>query len=103
MTDHFSQLTEAEQERLVILMEECSEVVKAGAKILRHGYESYNPMIPEDEAETNREALARECGDLLHAMSRMQEAMDISASTIHKHALWKRDLIKKYLHHQGKE
>ena len=33
-------VTDAERERLVILMEECGEVIQAAAKIIRHGWES---------------------------------------------------------------
>ena len=41
-TEHFNKLTEAEQERLVILAEECAEVIQVVAKIQRHGFNSDN-------------------------------------------------------------
>ncbi len=98
MTSHFSALTEAEQERLSILIEECGEVIQAGCKILRHGYESYNPKIPN--SETNRQGLEREIGDLMHAIQRMEVSRDLSASEIVERRNSKPFHIKQYLHHQ---
>lgn len=97
-TAHFNRLTPAEQERLAILIEECSEVVQSACKILRHGYESCNPKIAY--LETNREALQRELGDLSHAMQRMIDHRDIDASVINERRIYKGDRIKPYLHHQ---
>lgn len=97
MTEHFSGLTEAEQERLAILIEECGEVVQAACKVLRHGYESDNHG---DLPETNRRALERELGDLSHAARRMQEAGDLDAETIRARESSKQQRILPYLHHQ---
>ena len=41
--EHFNRLSPAEDERLTVLAEECSEVIQAICKIQRHGYESFNP------------------------------------------------------------
>lgn len=98
MTDHFNELTEAEQERLAILIEECSEVIQIGCKVLRHGYYSTNPTVVN--GETNREALARELGDLMHALQRMETSGDVSATTIVERRNSKPERIKPYLHHQ---
>ncbi len=98
MTNHFNRLTEAEQERLAILIEECGEVIQIACKILRHGYESTNPMMDSDE--TNREALERELGDLGHAVRRMEKAHDINPLAITARADSKPERIKPYLHHQ---
>lgn len=98
MTTHFSALTEAEQERLVILIEECGEVIQSGCKILRHGYENYNPTTVD--GETNRQSLEREIGDLMHAVERMEIAHDVSASVIVERRHSKPQRIEKYLHHQ---
>jgi NTP pyrophosphatase (non-canonical NTP hydrolase) len=62
--DHFNQLSPAEAERLAFLIEECGEVIQAASKVLRHGYESFDPTIPIHERLTNRGALARELGDV---------------------------------------
>ena len=40
---HYNELSPAQAERLAYLLEECAEVIKAGTKILRHGYASYDP------------------------------------------------------------
>jgi hypothetical protein len=97
MTNHFNNLTEAEQERLAILIEECSEVAKAGCKILRHGYESdNNGQMPE----SNRVLLQRELGDVLHIMYRMVEAHDLNFAAILHSGAMKGRSIAKYLHHQ---
>jgi hypothetical protein len=98
-TAHFNGLTPAEAERLAILIEECAEVQQIACKILRHGYESHNPTIPN--SETNREALERELGDLGHAASRMEAAADINPLKIRARAQSKPERIKPYLHHQG--
>lgn len=59
-------LTPAQIERLAILIEECSEVQQIACKILRHGYDSKNPLI--DDSLTNRQLLQNEMGDLLFAI-----------------------------------
>lgn len=98
MTNHFSNLTEAEQERLAILIEECSEVIHVGCKILRHGYNSNNKGRMN---ETNRDALNREIGDLCHALDRMVAANDINDKAINVHIEAQSRHITQYLHHQG--
>ncbi len=97
MTNHFNGLTEAEQERLAILIEECSEVIQIGCKILRHGYASDNDG---KLLEPNRKSLERELGDLGHAISRMETAADINPLAIIARAASKPEHIKSYLHHQ---
>lgn len=59
---HYNGLTPAQQERLVMLAEECTEVAHAVTKILRHGYDSCNPF--SQDCETNQEHLFRELNDL---------------------------------------
>lgn len=73
-------LTPAEQERLTWLIEECSEVIKAGTKILRHGYRSYNPDKPA--YGDNRRDLEMEIGDVLSAVGLMLNAEDIQETHI---------------------
>lgn len=101
-TRHFNGLSEAEAERLAILIEECGEVAQAACKILRHGYESTNPkaITPEDEnPETNRSALERELGDLLHAARRISD-WDLNWTRVEARAASKPQRILPYLHHQ---
>lgn len=98
MTDHFNGLTEAEQERLAILVEECGEAIQAACKILRHGYESTNPL--NLAAETNRAALERELGHVGHAVRRMEKEGDVNPLALCASAASKAKGILLYLHHQ---
>jgi hypothetical protein len=59
---HFNGLTPAQQERLVMLAEECTEVAHCITKILRHGYDSYSPDHPMQG--NNRDHLLKEMGEL---------------------------------------
>lgn len=67
----FNNLTDAEQERLHILSEECGEVVQAIGKIGRHGYDSTHPATPVSHDRNNRRDLEREIGDLMGALDIM--------------------------------
>jgi len=96
-TEHFNGLSEEEQERLSILMEECGEVIQAIGKIQRHGYESYNPNDPLKR--TNRELLAIEMGDVLYASRLLSRNGDVPDKYIVECAKQKQMKIPKYLHH----
>ena len=93
----FNKLTHAEIERLALLAEECGEVIQAVSKILRHGYESYNPL--DTNKETNRTLLEKELGDLQEAKRIMLAADDIHDSNIKIYAQSKYERVKQYLHH----
>ncbi len=90
-------LTEAQIERLAILIEECAEVQQIACKILRHGYGSYNPTI--DNCPDNRQLLETEVGDLLFAIEWMQKEEDIDGTQVRYSAINKRQKVQKYLHH----
>lgn len=95
-TTFSTNLTEAEIERLVILIEEAAEVQQIASKILRHGYGSYNPF---DEKKTpNRELLNKEIGDLQSAIDMLSDYHDINEASIAVYANRKKDGRKKYLH-----
>lgn len=93
----FNKLSDAESERLALLAEECGEVVQVVGKILRHGYESRNPV--KADAETNREMLEKELGDLRDAMDLLVESKDVDFRKIALFMLKKRESVKQYLHH----
>jgi hypothetical protein len=96
-TEHFSGLTEAEQERVALLIEECSEVIQVACKILRHGYESdFKGQLPE----TNRVLLERELGDVQYALGLLIDNRDVSFGAIDQRRRWKQEHIGVYLHHQ---
>jgi NTP pyrophosphatase (non-canonical NTP hydrolase) len=94
----FNNLTAPEHERLSILLEELGEVQQAIGKILRHGYESYNPF---DERKTsNRRSLEKELGDVRYAISMLTDCGDLSEHTIEEMKRLKNMKIGKWLHHQ---
>jgi hypothetical protein len=51
-------------QKLGHLIEECGEVMAAAGKSLRWGLDSYNPEVPVEKRETNRDWLLREITDL---------------------------------------
>lgn len=95
---NFNELTPAETERLAILAEEMGEALQVIGKILRHGYESHNPLNPE--SLTNREYLELEIGDVQAALILMESAGDVDSDDIISHMAVKGVKIKKWLHHQ---
>lgn len=92
-------LTDAETERLALLMEECAEVIQACAKVLRHGYESHNPLSAS-VSPSNREALEAEIGHVSHAAERMALAGDVNFLAIEGAKKIKVERIRRWLHHQ---
>ena len=98
MTTHFNGLTPAQAERLALLSEEMGEAQQVIGKILRHGFDSSNPIQP---GPTNRHALEREVGDVYVALRMMFEAGDIRRGAVATREDIKREAVKPYLHHQG--
>lgn len=68
-------LTQAQAERLIFLIEECSEVIQEATKILRFGFDSYHPDDPTKE--TNRERLRRELTDVMACIALLEDKGDI--------------------------
>ena len=63
------------EEKLGYLVEECGEVLAAVGKTQRWGPESYNPELPPEQRETNREWVLRELPDLERAIRYVREAL----------------------------
>lgn len=102
-TEHFNGLTPAEAERLALLIEEAAEVQQIATKILRHGYESVNPVeqAPTDlDPMTNRELLHKELGHLSFATQLMMVSRDPSPHIIANAARRKAKTVWQWLHHQ---
>lgn len=97
MTKHFNRLSEAEAERLGLLIEECGEVIQECGKILRHGFESYNPY--DTDKISNRKKLEKEIGDVLLILEMMQVNKDVSQHSIQTFKTEKKYKINKFLHH----
>jgi hypothetical protein len=99
MAEKFSnELTDAQVERLAILAEELGEAQKCIGKILRHGYESYNPVV--NTGMTNRRELERELGDIYAAIEMLGDANDVSAHGVGGRMIQKKREVKKWMHHQ---
>jgi NTP pyrophosphatase (non-canonical NTP hydrolase) len=98
MEERFNELSAAEEERLHLLMEEMGEAIQAAAKILRHGYRSYNPDDPKKMS--NRTSLERELGDVFLAVSLMAGENDISNLHVSSWKQIKSEKVTQYLHHQ---
>lgn len=100
MSDFDNGLTKAETERLAMLSEELAESIQAVSKILRHGFQSFDPTVPKDQRMTNREALEKELGHVAHAVRRMYHKGDLNNAQIERAAIDKGLSINRWLHHQ---
>lgn len=92
----FNRLTDAEAERLALLMEEAGEVVQAVGKILRHGYASCHPGRPQID---NRADLAREMGDFYAIARLMIDRGDLDEAVVDAASQRKLARLPAYLHH----
>lgn len=97
---HFNALTAGEAERLALLAEEAGELVQTIGKILRHGYESYNP--DDTDKGSNRLQLESEIADVVYCMELMEINDDIDGDSINFEVKWACEKKPQYLHHQQK-
>lgn len=58
-------------ESLIILQEECSEIIKVISKMLRHGVDSKNPL--KEDSVSNWIELCREVKDVLWIMEKLNK------------------------------
>ena len=63
------------RQKLGYLIEKCGEVLYAANRVRWGTTESYNPDVPAEERETNREWLLRELKDLRRAMHLIEEEL----------------------------
>lgn len=97
MPDPETGLTVAQRERLEMLIEEAAEIVKAGTKILRHGYDNYNPV---HKGPTNKFRLFIELEDLFCVYEAMMRAGDLPMiKFVGSAEVWKKKL--EWTRHQG--
>ena len=94
-----NKLSDAELERLAILAEELGEAQQIVGKIIRHGYNSRNPL--ESDSLTNRSMLTIELGDIIFAINQLTDNYDIDGRMVGRRVLEKAEKIKPYLHHQA--
>lgn len=88
-------LSPAEEERLTLLIEECSEIIKVACKIKRFGYDSINPYAPQDG--TNLNQLQLEMGDLSSIYALMVVNGDTDVQAITERSIAKYEKLSKYL------
>lgn len=55
-------------------IEECGEALAAAGKTVRFGWDSWNPLVPVSQRETNEEWLRREVDDLEAAIGRLRRS-----------------------------
>lgn len=94
--EHFNKLTPKQAECLAILAEEPAEVIQAVGKILRHGYDNWNPE--RTIVQTNRTDLAIELAHLQLAMNRVIDN-DLDSQVVTS-AFDSKLIANQYLHHQ---
>ena len=92
-------MTDAERERLVLLIEECGEVIQAATKVLRHGYDSHDP----GGTISNKEQLEKEIEEVAAIALFMRHKMDIISSISLSDIAYKTILLRKdpYFYHNG--
>ena len=98
MSEKRNGLTEAQEERLTLLIEECSEVIKCATKIQRFGYDSINPYSPHEG--TNLHQLQLEMGDIVAVQRLMAINGDYFPQAVESRANEKYLKLQKYLTHQ---
>lgn len=67
--------TTTQTQKIGWFIEESGEVLSAVGKIIRWGVDSYNPELPPEERETNREWALRELADLEVATIKMKMSL----------------------------
>ena len=92
-----NKLSESELERLALLSEELGEVQQIIGKILRHGYDTNNPLVPN--SKTNRELLEMEIGDVILIVSLMTDEDDINFQTVEERIESKVPKLNKWMYH----
>lgn len=97
MSEHFNKLSPVESELLALTSEELGESVQAIGKILRHGLQSVNPLVPD--SPTNQEALERELGDVLAAIELLDHQCVVDMNKVNLAKRKKLLKVSRYLHH----
>lgn len=98
-THHANCLNEAETERLALLAEELGASIHAIGKILRHGYESKHPLMPQ--GPSNRDELEKKLAHVFVAARLIFDAGDIRRVACEAYEQATREELHHYLHHQS--
>lgn len=90
--------TNAQAERMALLIEELGEALRVIGKIQRHGWDSHDPTGKEEGL--NSVLLTVELGHVLAAIALMMEAEDISIHLVEDHHRMKLGKLTKWLHNE---
>jgi hypothetical protein len=93
-----NKLSAGQLERLAILAEELGEAQQVIGKIIRHGYDSGNPL---EAYVANETLLEKELGHVKFAMGMLWREGDISEARTIEACDAKGNSIKRWLHHQS--
>lgn len=85
--------TDHEREILIILIEECGEVIQAATKLLRFGAQDGYP----GSMSTNSQSLGMEIGELLHMVEMAETAGLIHEDSYKLGKRRKRDKVARYM------
>lgn len=87
---------EIDRELLTVLIEECSEVVHIGCKILRHGLNSYHP---NNVIQDNQDELCREVGQVLALIDMLRQRRVLQQAEVDSARSLKFRTLPRFLHH----
>ena len=99
MASNYNQLTPAQTEQLAALAEEMGEALQIIGKILRHGYEEYNPF--DTKRTSNRQLLTKELADVEFWIRKIGYEQEIDLIELEDKVLDKQESVAKYLHHNN--
>ena len=84
-------MNEKQKEALLILQEECAEVIQAASKVFRFGTES---RWPTEESATTLEELQLEVGQVLAMIDVLTQQCLLSDSAINEARKYKKEKLK---------
>ena len=82
MTDKYNQLTPGEEERLVMLIEDAGEVIRAASKVLRHGKVATDHVPAYPTRHYNSRDLAHRVGQFIGTADQMAKLGDVSGEIV---------------------
>jgi NTP pyrophosphatase (non-canonical NTP hydrolase) len=81
------------RETLIILQEECAEVIQATSKIFRFGFDS---CYPTEDSATTKECLTMELGQLMCMVALLVEQKVVDEEELMQYAELKKKKLKKW-------
>jgi NTP pyrophosphatase (non-canonical NTP hydrolase) len=94
-------MNDSKRERLIMMAEECGEVVQMIGKVLRHGPENYHPA--DVDRVTNISLFREEVVDILAIYDMLIESGDILNKITQDEIIARKRKKLKYTYHQNKD